>query len=270
MSLRAQPAQWAKSSAAMLIALLVLRFPLLYLGGFGLVAEELTLVLYLCLTYLLTGLFLCLNRHLLALCHITPTALLLFLAAPLLALLGGNSFDPTLWVRLVMAAGFLLFFLLKDRECLRPRWGSTGRMLADTGIVLALCLLLPLAIHLIRGSPVITPTPGIAVAYDIPGNWLYQLSSAAISEEPLFRGLLWGWLSSRGMKDGKICLTLTLLFWAGHLYYIGSGVNFWIVHPLTSLALGLLVWRTRSITGTMALHASINTFADYLRHVPYL
>jgi len=120
-----------------------------------------------------------------------------------------------------------------------------------------------------QGSPKIdltALTPEEAY-FNIKEMWFFQLSSAARSEEPLFRGFLWGYMKREGIKNIWICLVQVMLFWFGHIYYIDTGVNFWIIHPLMALLLGMLVWKTKSITHTMMLHSCINTFADYLRFI---
>lgn len=58
------------------------------------------------------------------------------------------------------------------------------------------------------------------------------------------------------------------VFLFGHIYYIDTGIKFWIIHPLLALLLGMLVWKTKSISHTMMLHSSINTFTDYLKFIP--
>jgi membrane protease YdiL (CAAX protease family) len=252
---------------AMLAILLLLRFPLLYLGEANVVPQEISLVAYLCGTYLVTGLLVYQNRNNLAQYNITPVALAAFLFAPLAAIMAGNDSDPTLWVRAALAALLAVFLFAVGRY--RPSLASTNvkKTFIDAGLALLLCFLAPLAIHAIRGFPVVAGA--LASDFDIPYVWFYQLSLAAVSEEPLFRGFLWGYFKAKGLKDGPICLIQAGLFWIGHIYYIGTGINFWVVHPLAALLLGLIVWKTKSVTHSMAVHSSINTFADYLRFVRF-
>jgi membrane protease YdiL (CAAX protease family) len=250
----------------MLIALLVLRFPLLYLGAANIVPEEILFIIYLCGTYVLTGLLIYQNRSNLAQYNITPIALLLFLVAPLWAILAGNDYDPTLWVRVGIAVVFSILLFTKGKYRFHLEKANVKNIIVNTFLTILLCAVMPIVIHALRGFPFIEN----AEAFDIPYIWFYQLSSAAISEEPLFRGFLWGFLKDKGVKSLWICLIQAGLFWVGHIYYIGTGINFWVVQPLGALLLGLIVWKSKSITHSMIVHSSINTFADYLRYIPFL
>jgi membrane protease YdiL (CAAX protease family) len=254
----------------MLIALLLLRFPLLYLGAAEIVPEEIAFVVYLCGTYVLTGLLIYQNRNNLVGYNITPIALLLFLAAPLAAIIAGNDYDPTLWVRVGIAVLFSILLFTKGKYRFRFEKANPSKIIVDVLLTVCLCVVAPIAIHTIRGFPVIAVSGASNVTFDIPYIWFYQLSSAAISEEPLFRGFLWRFLRDKGIKNIWVCLIQAGLFWAGHIYYIGTDINFWIVHPLSAILLGLIVWKSKSITHSMVVHSSINTFTDYLRHIPFL
>jgi membrane protease YdiL (CAAX protease family) len=88
---------------------------------------------------------------------------------------------------------------------------------------------------------------------------VYQLGYAAAYEEPIFRGLLWGYLRLKGWKDAWILLLQAGLFWLGHSYYIGKApFSFWVLLPAAGLLFGLLAWRSRSIATSMAAHGVIN------------
>jgi membrane protease YdiL (CAAX protease family) len=250
---------------AMLIILLLLRYPLLYLGAANIVPEEITLIAYLCGTYLITGLLVYQNRSNLARYNITPVALAIFLLAPLAAIIAGNDYDPTLWVRVALAALLAVFLFAKGKY--KPSFANQNfkKPLVDAALAFLLCILAPLAIHAIRGFPVVAnASPS---DFDVPRIWFFQLSSAAVSEEPLFRGFLWGHFKDKGLKDGSICLIQAGLFWIGHIYYIGTGINFWVVQPLAALLLGLVVLKSKSVTHSMVVHSSVNTFSDYLRFI---
>lgn len=94
---------------------------------------------------------------------------------------------------------------------------------------------------------------------------LTQITNAAILEEPFFRGILWGALKKLRWKEGWIFITQALLFWIGHIYYIGTyPYSFWIVVPLASLVLGMLAWRSRSIATSMIAHGMINGLGQIL------
>ncbi len=89
--------------------------------------------------------------------------------------------------------------------------------------------------------------------------FLYQLGFAAISEEPVFRGFLWGYLRRSGLSEIWVWLAQAVLFMSAHLYFKDAlPFNFWVVAPAAGLILGLLAWGTRSIAAGMLAHATYN------------
>jgi membrane protease YdiL (CAAX protease family) len=90
----------------------------------------------------------------------------------------------------------------------------------------------------------------------------YHLGFASISEEPLFRGFLWGYLRRAGWKETWIWLTQAAIFMSAHLYFKDAlPFEFWIVVPLAGLILGFLAWHSRSIAPGMMAHAAFNASA---------
>jgi membrane protease YdiL (CAAX protease family) len=87
----------------------------------------------------------------------------------------------------------------------------------------------------------------------------YQLGYAAVAEEPLFRGFLWGYLRKAGWKDVWIWLFQTGLFMLAHIYYINQlPISFWIIVPVSTLVLGALAWRSKTISASMGAHTMMN------------
>jgi len=104
-----------------------------------------------------------------------------------------------------------------------------------------------------------------------PLQFLYQIGFAAVTEEPLFRGFLWGYLRQLKWKEVWICLFQAFLFTLAHAYYIKSSpVSFWLLDPFYGIVFGLLVWRSRSIATSMAAHGAANaTMKDFVATVAY-
>ena len=96
------------------------------------------------------------------------------------------------------------------------------------------------------------------VLKEITSLFFYQVGFPAISEEPLFRGFLWGYLRTMKWKDIWIFLFQAGLFTLSHIYYISAPISFWIIVPIVSLVLGWLAWRSRTITSSMMAHGMIN------------
>ncbi len=92
--------------------------------------------------------------------------------------------------------------------------------------------------------------------------FFYHMGFAAINEEPLFRGFLWGYLRQRKWKEIWIWFFQAALFTLAHVYFARQyPLLFWVYIPLAALLLGYLAWRSRSIAGSMLAHAMINASA---------
>jgi membrane protease YdiL (CAAX protease family) len=88
------------------------------------------------------------------------------------------------------------------------------------------------------------------------------MSFAALSEEPLFRGFLWGYLRQTGLREVWIWLIQAGLFALGHLYYIVIyPFSLWVVVPTGALWFGLMAWRSRTIASSMLVHALTNSLS---------
>jgi len=100
---------------------------------------------------------------------------------------------------------------------------------------------------------------------NIPSSFVLQIGWAAVAEEPLFRGFLWGFLKKRNWREHWIWLFQAGLFTFSHIYYINTlPIFFWIFVPVCTLVLGWLVWRSRTIATSMVAHGMINaTTADF-------
>ena len=89
--------------------------------------------------------------------------------------------------------------------------------------------------------------------------FLYQLGMAAVTEEPLFRGFLWGHLRKAGWREWWILLFQAFLFMLGHIYYLPQlPISFWVIVPVGGLVQGILVWKSRTIASSMAAHGLSN------------
>src|SRR5512133_373981 len=95
-----------------------------------------------------------------------------------------------------------------------------------------------------------------------------QMTWAAVFEEPLFRGFLWGYLRRIRWKDGWIWLFQALLFTLGHVYYLqAEAIAPWFVRMmLPSLIIGFIAWRAKSIFASMVTHGMFNASHDMLAH----
>jgi len=88
---------------------------------------------------------------------------------------------------------------------------------------------------------------------------IIQFFVAATAEEPLFRGLLWGYLKRLGRSDWVILVVQALLFFVCHAYYARPGLYAnWGSTLFMGFVFGIAAWKTRSILPSMIAHALVN------------
>jgi hypothetical protein len=137
------------------------------------------------------------------------------------------------------------------------RWFGVGVLVGFISILItAYPTSLELAKNQLQGLPNL-----FSILVIGPRDFLYQMGYAAVTEEPLFRAFLWGYLLMAGWKNIWILLFQSALFMLGHIYYLTSlPASFWLVVPFGALVLGGLVWRSKTISSSLAAHAAMNAF----------
>lgn len=251
-----------KVSAILMILLLLLRFPLLIAAQFGLIPNTIAVVVFLTGTYLCTGILICRKVNTLDQYCISIPALILFLLSPVMAIVS-NPNDVTAFARIAMAIAFAIFIFLK-RKALKTVLNNWKAILWNCLFVLAAVAVTTVLFAYIRGF---SGTESAVTCSMLAKSVLFQLSFAAVMEEPLFRGFLWGSFRQAGIREGLICVIQAALFWLGHIYYYNTGINFWLVIPIGSLVLGLVILKTKSISYSMTTHALINSLGDVFQHL---
>jgi len=222
-------------------------------------------------TYLFTAILIWWERERLADYHINKLALgIIILFKPfetLFLALGGRGQSslafPQPFALVVWAIALGLFFAMRSSPLMTQkvprsslRWFGLG---AAAGIGLAILLAYPMSLQIDKAELESIPQV-FSLLVSFVFLFPYQLGYAAVTEEPLFRGFLWGYLRKKGIKDIWICLIQTGLFSLAHIYYLRDHpISFWIIVPLDAFVFGLLAWRSRSIATSMAAHGAVNT-----------
>lgn len=229
-------------------------------------------------TFLLTAILIWVERERLGDFHIPPLALALILVfkplVPVFEWLMGLRGSPTSFPQplsfmyLAIVLGLLAALRRagwKWQPVAKPEWKWLGwGLAAGLGLLALLSFPTAFSIRTLGGSFEVPLAAWLTSFLRIP----QQLGYAAITEEPLFRGFLWGALRKSGWKDGAILVFQALLFMLGHAYYIQQvPLSFWVVVPVGGLVLGWLAWRSRSIASSMAAHAMLNAFGYTLGQV---
>ena len=90
----------------------------------------------------------------------------------------------------------------------------------------------------------------------------------AVVEEFTFRGLLWMVLKNLDWGDKRIVLAQAAIFWAAHsVYLFADPIAFWVVVPLLSVIMGMVVWKTKSIAVSGVAHICVNAAWSLLSYI---
>ena len=90
-------------------------------------------------------------------------------------------------------------------------------------------------------------------------HWFLTEIPFVVVEEIIFRGILWMLLRDLKFSTQKIVALQALFFWFVHandMFIIP--VFFWIIVPIASIVLGIIVWRSKSITPSITAHILFN------------
>lgn len=260
--------------------LLILRLVLLGLGGWLLSPAPAWLgPVYEAATYLLTLFLIWWERDRLGEYHIGRLAVgLILVFKPLQTLmLAFSGMDlpmafPRLPALIVCAASaVMLGWIVLAKPGLRAagpadwRWFGLGAL---AGVATAVVLAFPMAAQVRLAETQTGRISFVMILFALLRDFPYQLGYAAASEEPLFRGFLWGCLRRAGWKERWIWLFQAGLFMLSHVYYAARlPYSFWVIVPVAALVLGWLAWRSRSIATSMAAHAALNALGYLLGQV---
>jgi membrane protease YdiL (CAAX protease family) len=258
-------------SWSLIIGLFLLRIPLLGFGDWLARAPWENVVCQIG-TYLLTAIFLLWECKNLKDFHVDALALwLIVLFKPVMTLILNfwgitdpfNPFNfpniPSLLIWII-AIGLAIALWTQRKNLPKFEWKSLGWFGIGIliGIGSAILLAIPTAFQVDRVSPA---TFWSFINMGLLTAFCYQIGYAAILEEPFFRGFLWGMLRKAGWKEVWIWLFQAALFMLGHIFYLGRAngfLSFFIVIPACGLILGLIAWKSRRISASMAAHATIN------------
>ena len=72
-------------------------------------------------------------------------------------------------------------------------------------------------------------------------------------------------LKDLGLSDSKAIFLQAFIFGAKHINYLfSSPFSFWLAIPLLGLILGIIVFRTKSLTVSTFVHLLYNIFAGFI------
>lgn len=85
-----------------------------------------------------------------------------------------------------------------------------------------------------------------------------------VVEEVLFRGMLWMFLRHINLSEVKILILQAIIFWLSHVNAANDLIFFWLLIPAASIFLGIIVWRSKSITPSTIAHTLINALFGFV------
>jgi membrane protease YdiL (CAAX protease family) len=220
-------------------------------------------------TYLFTAIFLWWEARNLKEFHVDRLAIwIVVLFKPLeTLLLKARDFDvplafprPAAIAIWIIAIALVLALWLRRKDLPRFRWSSLGWFGLGTLIGIGTSILLAWPMSYQAGDGV-TPEAFWTILKQMAAwSFFYQIGYAAVSEEPLFRGFLWGAMRKAGWKEVWIWLLQAGLFMLGHVYFFSVyPISLFVIIPVGGLILGLVAWKSRTISATLPLHGAMNT-----------
>lgn len=247
----------------LITSLLILRIP--FFGFLSLFISTLPVWLvptYELSTYLLTACLIYLERDHLTIYHIDRWTLVLFIISR--TLFYSSQYNT---IELIAALGSFVIALTMLIMLMVRKSNIPKRRIRDwvwVPISILPFLLLGYLIHIFRDITRSTLQHPQNILLLFVAAFVYALGHAAVSEEPLFRGFLWGYLRKIGWVEGKVLLLQGLLFWFAHINYIHR-LSFWTSIPIIAMVLGIMVWKSRSVAVGMLVHASYNALGIFLQ-----
>ncbi|MCE9646581.1 MAG: CPBP family intramembrane metalloprotease [Chloroflexi bacterium] len=92
-----------------------------------------------------------------------------------------------------------------------------------------------------------------------------QLTFTSVIEEACFRGLIFSFIVAAGSREDKAFIVQALLFWVIHVGYVATKpVLFFVIVPLSTLFLTLIVRKYRMLYLSIMMHTLINVFTTIL------
>jgi membrane protease YdiL (CAAX protease family) len=211
------------------------------------------------IAYILTAAIIWLNRHRLAMLNIDRP----FVGA---LILGGVLYafylTPDIGALVGITAGLIFWAYQKNQFVFKnPVPYPKG-----TGLLILLLMLLALVPVLLYAPTLKTPFNVQSIISTFLETMLAQLA-VIVFEELIFRGALWTYLRSLGLNERATFSVQAFLFWVSHHKFLllNNPYFFWIALPINAILLGLMTWRSKSLTLSTIGHFLFNFISQLLR-----
>jgi membrane protease YdiL (CAAX protease family) len=210
------------------------------------------------MSYLLTVVVVWLNKHKLVELHVDrPFINVLIFSGVLYAI----SLRYGIGILVGIAVG-LIFLEYKNNQLVLNK---PIRYPKEVALLVLLTVLLALA-------PVLIFRPTLRSPLDL-NSFITTFSQTIIGnlaivvfEEVLFRGALWAYLRSLGLSEKTAFYATSIFFWISHygLLALSKPYVFWVSLPALAILLGLMTWRSKSLTPSTISHFIFNLISQIL------
>lgn len=250
-----------KISNAILIFLLLVRLvdQDLAIWIFGANAPDWVAYWYNSIAYILTGTIVWLNKHRLTALNIDrPFIVALIVGGALYAL---RATPNNVGVLVGITSGLIYWGYINHQFVFKnPVSYPRG-----TGLLILLSILLALAPILLFRAALKSPL-NLQIFITTFLGVLQSYLALNVFEEVIFRGALWAFLRNLGLRERAAFFVQAFLFWIAHHEYLLQNQQyvFWVSVPCIAILLGLLAWRSKSLTPSLIGHFLFNFIGQLL------
>lgn len=254
--------------------LVILRFPLTIAYCYDVIklSGYVFNTIFINLTYVLTISLIIYERKNLSKFNITTSTIILLGVMPFIAFtlrfwssrwFEKTSFDFLNYVSLIFAGILLILFFTSKLTLTKENIKKT---LVNTIFVLIMACI---TIIIMSGISSIGKFKDLEFSKILPA-FVFQVYMAAMSEEPLFRGFIWGYLRDFKWKEFYILIFQSALFMFGHIYYFTAFLSgtmpifIFIRTFIAAFIFGLMVMKTKTISSSIITHGLINSICQFL------
>jgi membrane protease YdiL (CAAX protease family) len=134
-----------------------------------------------------------------------------------------------------------------------------------TGLLMFLTVLLPLVPVLFIGPTLKSTLDTNAFTTTLQQILITDLAAITF-EEVLFRGALWAYIISFGLSARTAFYTTAVFYWISHhrLLALSTPYSFWVSLPIQAILLGIMTWRSKSLTPSTISHFLFNFISQLL------
>lgn len=210
------------------------------------------------MAFILTATIVWLNRHRLAALNIDRPFIVALIFGGVL-----YAFYLRYGVGILVGIAIGLIFLAYQTNQLvlsNPVHYSKG-----TGLLMFLTILLPLVPVLFIGPTLKSTLDTNAFTTTLQQILITDLAAIAF-EEVLFRGALWAYILSLGLSARTAFYSTAVFYWISHHRFLALSTpySFWVSLPVQAILLGLMTWRSKSLTPSTISHFLFNFISQLL------